>query len=80
MGKSTISMAIFNRYVKLPDGIFRRWEGGNDKPQMRTMVLEYESLHLPHSYGPVLYIHIPAPWSIWAWHDEVNDETYSVKR
>ena len=32
---------------------------------MRTMVLEYESQHLPHVHDPVLQVNIPAPWSIW---------------
>ena len=37
---------------------------GRTKAQMRTMVLEYEYLHLPKNC-PVLWVNIPAPWSIW---------------
>ena len=28
MGKSTISMAIFNSYVKLPEGMIKTWNSG----------------------------------------------------
>ena len=37
-------------------------------PLMRTMVLEYESLHKNHILMSHIYVDIPAPWNIWALH------------
>jgi len=35
-----------------------------------SMVLEYESQHLPEQNHPD-FVGIPAPWSIWGWFGEI---------
>ena len=49
MGKSTISMAIFNSYVKLPEGI---WIGTFAVLQQFSMACEYRSQTLTRKWAP----------------------------
>ena len=44
------NIVIFHSYKNLPEGMLHLWN---------------ICLHLPHIYGPVMWVDIPAQWSIW---------------